>query len=180
MFNDMVRQGFRFSPKEKKNIRRRIGRGDKFIWLRRKLSDRQYKLLKKVKSKNRSISVLDFIDEYKRIYPQGTTASHILGGVGIDEQGLYGIEYSLDSTIRGKGGKAKVVQDARRKIFNLQYLTQPVPGRDIYLTIDSSIQFFVEKELEQTVKKFKAKSGAVIVMNSRDGSIQAMACFPHF
>ena len=48
------------------------------------------------------------------------------------------------------------------------------------MTIDSSIQFFVEKELEATVKKFKARSGAVIVMNSQDGSILAMAGFPHY
>ncbi|MCP5046853.1 MAG: penicillin-binding protein 2 [bacterium] len=182
LFNDIVRHRFKFNTKKKRDIRRRIGRGDKFIWLKRKLSDKEYNRLKKVKEKNRggSRSQLGFIEEYKRIYPQGATASHILGGVGIDEQGLYGIEVSLDSTIRGKGGKAKVVQDARHKVFNLQYLTLPVPGRDIYLTIDSSIQFFVEKELEQTVKAFKARSGAVIVMNSHDGSILAMAGYPHY
>ncbi len=182
LFNDIMRQRFPLTPREKRNIRKRIGRGDKFIWIKRKLSDSQYELLKKVKGqdKNSESSALDFIEEYKRIYPQKATAAHILGGVGIDEQGLYGIEYSLDSSIRGKGGKAKVVQDARRKVFKLQYLTLPVPGKDIYLTIDSSIQFFVEKELEKTIKEFKARKGAVIVMNSETGAILAMAGYPGF
>jgi cell division protein FtsI (penicillin-binding protein 3) len=180
LLNDIARRRFPLTLKQKKNIRRRIGRGDKFIWLKRKLTDREYEILNKVKSKNKGLSELDFIEEYKRIYPQNTIASHILGGVGIDEQGLYGIEYSLDSTIRGMGGKAKVVQDARRKVFKLQYLTPPVPGKDIYLTLDSSVQFFVQRELEKAVKEFKARSGAVIVMNAQDGAILAMAGYPNF
>jgi len=180
LFNDIVRSRFPMDGDLRRNIRRRIGRGDKFIWLKRKLGDREYEILEKIAAGNHGLSSLDFIEEYKRIYPQNSTAAHILGGVGMDEQGLYGIEYSLDSTIRGQGGEVKVVQDARKKIFKLQYLTQPVAGKDIYLTIDSSIQFFVEKELEEAVKNFKARSGAVIVMNSQEGSILAMACYPDF
>lgn len=163
-----------------KNIKERIRRGDKFIWIKRKLSEEEYQRLKKIKDTNKSTSILDFVEEYKREYPQNTTACHILGGVGVDEQGLYGIEYSMDSTIMGKGGEASVQLDARRKVFKLEYLTEPEPGRDIYLTIDSSIQFFVEKELKQTVEKYHAKGGTVIVMDAEDGAILAMAGYPVF
>lgn len=180
LLNDIVRRRFPLSRKARKKIRVRIGRGEKFIWLKRKLSKREYEILEKVRAKNKGLSELDYIEEYKRIYPQNTLASHILGGVGIDEQGLYGIEYGLDSTIRGKGGKAKVVQDARQKVFKLQYLTPPVPGRDVYLTLDSSVQFFVEQELEKAVKENKARAGTVIVMDSQTGDILAMACYPDF
>ena len=114
------------------------------------------------------------------MYPQDTTACHILGGVGIDEQGLYGIEYALDSTIRGMEGEARVTLDARQKAFRLSYLTEPRPGKDIYLTIDSSIQFFVEKELRETVEHYKAKGGTVIVMDVEDGAILAMANYPYY
>lgn len=173
-----IRRQVRLTSEEKANIESRIRRGEKFIWIKRKLSDKEYARLEKIKDTNRSTSVLDFIEEFKRVYPQGTTACHILGGVGVDEQGLYGIEYGLDSTIRGKKGEARVMLDARRKIFKLDYLTEPVPGKDIYLTIDSSIQFFVEKELGETVEKYKAKGGSVIVMDVDDGAVLAMASYP--
>ncbi len=175
-----IRRQIRLTYNERKNIEARIRRGEKFIWIKRKLSQNEYERLKKIKKSNKSSSLLDFVEEYKRVYPQKATACHILGGVGVDEQGLYGIEYSLDTTIRGRGGKARVMRDARRKVFKLSYLSEPVPGRDIYLTIDSAIQFFVEKELKETVKKYKAKSGVVIVMDAGDGAILAMAGYPDY
>lgn len=180
IFNRILRQNIHLTWNDKQNIKKRIKQGDKFIWIKRKLSDTEYQKLKKIASLEGMQSDMDFIEEYKRIYPQNATACHILGGVGIDEQGLGGLEYSLNDTIRGKDCKVKVVQDARRKAFKLQYLEKPRDGKDIYLTIDSSIQFFVEKELETTVKAHHAKSGTVIVMDSRDGAILAMASYPSF
>ena len=165
---------------ERRNIKKRINKNRKFIWIKRKLEDREYEKLKKIKNNLSSKSTLGFIDEYKRIYPQKDLASHALGGVGVDEQGLCGIEYSVDSLIRGKGGKVKVLIDARGKIFEIEYLKQPVAGKDIFLSIDSSIQFFVEKELKRTLEKFRAKKGSVIVMNSKDSSILAMASYPFY
>jgi cell division protein FtsI (penicillin-binding protein 3) len=180
LFKRVLRNKIRLTAQERKNILRRIEGEDKFIWIKRKLTEGEYRKLAKIKSTSRGSSSLDFIEEYKRIYPQQATASHILGGVGIDEQGLAGIEYSLESLIRGKDCKVKVEQDARRKVFSLQYLEEPGDGRDVHLTIDSPVQFFVEKELEDTVKKYHAKSGTVIVMDSRDGAILAMANYPDY
>jgi cell division protein FtsI/penicillin-binding protein 2 len=182
IFNRILKENIHLSRDEKQNIKKRIDQGDKFIWIKRKLPDSEYRRLKNIKSFDevRMQSAVDFIREYQRIYPQNATACHILGGVGIDEQGLGGIEYSLNDILRGKDCKVKVVQDARQKAFKLQYLEKPRDGKDIYLTIDSSIQFFVEKELETAVKKHNAKSGTVIVMDTREGEILAMAGFPHF
>jgi cell division protein FtsI (penicillin-binding protein 3) len=163
---------------EKKNIIRRIRNGDKFIWIKRKLDESEYKKLEPLQTPINGKSRIDFVEEYKRIYPQHETACHILGGVGMDEQGLFGVEYSLESILMGKGGKVEADVDARRKIFKLNYLETPKPGKDIYLTIDSSIQFFIEKELKQTVNQFQAKGGVVIVMNSQTGDILAMASYP--
>ena len=176
----IIRKKIGLTYREKQDIKKRIKRGDKFIWIKRKLSENEYLRLKRLKFDPRYKSHLDFIEEYKRMYPQNVSASHILGGVGIDEQGLSGIEYELDSVIMGKGGKVEVELDARKKIFKYNYLTHPVFGKDIHLTIDSSVQFFVEKELMKTVKKYKAKGGAVIIMDSRDGAILAMASYPHY
>ncbi|MCP4148903.1 MAG: penicillin-binding protein 2 [bacterium] len=175
-----IRREIKISRKETGKIKDRIRRGVKFIWLKRKLSKKEYQRLAKIKKDNKSSSILDFVDEYKRVYPQKSTACHILGGVGVDEQGLYGIEYSLDSTLKGKGGKARVMRDARRKVFKLSYLDEPAFGKDIHLSIDSSIQFFVENALKNTVEKHNAKGGSVIVMDSRNSSVLAMANYPGF
>jgi len=182
LFNRILKLKKRFplSKGDKKNIKNRIRKGDKFIWVKRKLSDKEYKLLKKIKATNKTHAILDFVEEYKRIYPQSSTACHILGGVGIDEQGLYGIEYGIDSTIRGKDGEAEVVLDARHKIFNLQYLTEPAAGKDIHLTINLAAQFFVERELEKAIKKHKAKGGAVVILDVSDGAIIAAASYPNY
>lgn len=181
LFKRVLRSKVNISRKQRKDIEKRIRRGDKFIWIKRKLALWEYERLKKIKETTRArTSALDFLEEYKRTYPQKATAAHILGGVGIDEQGLFGIEYSIDSTIRGANARVKVERDARQKVFNFQYLDEPKTGKDVYLTIDSSVQFFVEKELKETVEKHKAKSGSVIVMDSRDGAILAMANYPDF
>jgi cell division protein FtsI/penicillin-binding protein 2 len=167
-------------PEKIRAIRKRILNGEKFIWIKRQLDDGEYSVLKKIGEKNTAASIIGFIDEYKRIYPQKETAAHILGGVGIDEQGLYGIEYELDDILAGKGGSVEVLVDARRKIFNFQYLDQPRSGKDIHLTIDSTVQFFIEKELEKVISEFQAKGGTVLVMNSMDGSVIAMASYPSY
>ncbi|MDQ1354911.1 MAG: hypothetical protein QG657_5220 [Acidobacteriota bacterium] len=179
LFKD-IKQKIVLTAEERKNIEDRIRRSEKFIWIKRKLPPEEYESLKKIKDSNKSNSNLDFVEEYKRVYPQDTIACHVLGGVGLDEQGLYGLEYELDDTMRGTPGKARVMRDARRKAFKLSYLNEPLPGRDVYLTIDSSIQFFVERELQKTVEQYEARGGTVIVMDSRDGAILTMASYPAF
>lgn len=179
LFKDIKREIY-LSAAEKKNIEDRLRRGEKFTWIKRKLSPEEYEALKKIKDSNKSSSTLDFVEEYKRVYPQNTTACHILGGVGLDEQGLYGLEYELEPILRGTPGKARVMRDARRKAFKLSYLNEPMPGRDAYLTIDSSIQFLVERELKKAVEQYEAAGGSVIVMDTRDGAILAMAGYPDF
>jgi cell division protein FtsI/penicillin-binding protein 2 len=165
---------------QKINISKRIRRGEKFIWIKRKLSDDEYLKIRPLALSNDAAGTIDFIDEYRRVYPQKRIASHILGGVGVDEQALGGIETSLDSEIKGRGGKLKVLIDARKKIFQFKVMEQPVTGRDIRLSIDSGLQFFVEKELAAAVEKYQAAGGAVIVMNSRDGQVLAMASNPDY
>lgn len=181
-----IRRKIRFHDSKESNwqalvdIRKRIKAGKKFIWIKRKLYDSEYERLKKIEVDANYKSELNFLEEYKRIYPQGAIASHVLGGVGIDEQGLAGIEFELDSIIKGKGSKIEVLIDARKKKFSHEFLIRPVPGKDIYLTIDSAVQFFVERELRKTVKKYKASGGCVVIMNSKDGSILAMAGYPDY
>lgn len=162
------------------DIKRRIKEGKSFTWIKRKLTDSEYEILKRVKIEPNGKSELNFLEEYKRIYPHGLIASHVLGGVGIDEQGLAGVEFELNSLIKGRGSKVEVLIDARKKKFSQEYVIFPVPGKDIYLTIDSALQFIVERELRETVTKYKARGGSVIVMRSQDGAVLAMAGYPDY
>jgi cell division protein FtsI/penicillin-binding protein 2 len=165
---------------QKIKVIKRIRRGEKFIWLKRKLTDEEYQKILPLALNKQTAGTIDFIDEFRRVYPQKKIASHILGGVGMDEQALGGIETSLDSEIRGRGGKIKMLIDARKKIFQFKYLEQPVAGKDIHLSIDAALQFLVERELAATAEKYQAAGGAVIVLNSADAQILAMASYPDY
>ncbi|HSQ35706.1 MAG TPA: penicillin-binding protein 2, partial [Candidatus Binatia bacterium] len=179
VFRDFCRR-IALDNSQKINVNKRIRRGEKFIWLKRKLTEEEYQRLQPLVLNKPTAGTIDFIDEYRRVYPQKKIAAHILGGVGMDEQALGGIETSLDAEIKGRGGRLKVLIDARKKIFQFKYLEQPVAGKDIHLSIDAALQFLVERELAETVEKYRAAGGAVIVMNSLDGQILAMASCPDY
>ena len=125
-----------------------------------------------------------FIDEdSKRYYPNGSLASHVLGFVGVDDQGLSGIEMSLDSTLKGIPGKIMNEVDVlgRQISFSKERHVDAIDGYDIYLTIDETIQHFTEKALEQAVLDDNLKEGAAaIVMDPNTGEVLAMASFPNF
>jgi cell division protein FtsI (penicillin-binding protein 3) len=178
-FRKVVKK-IKLSSGKRKEIIERIKRGNRFIWLKRKLSDREYLKLKSLNKQSRHDTPIFFVDEYRRIYPQEERAAHILGGVGIDEQGLAGLEYEMDSQIKGHGGLVNGMVDARQKVFNLEYIEFPETGKDVYLTIDSTLQYFVEQELRKSVRSYNAKGGAVIVMDTMSGAILAMASYPFY
>jgi len=165
---------------QRMNIIKRIRRGEKFIWIKRKLTDEEFLKIRPLALDKETAGTIDFIDEYRRVYPQKKLASHILGGVGIDEQALGGIETSLDPEIKGRGGKLKVLIDARKKIFQFKVMEQPLTGRDIHLSIDSGLQFFVERVLAAAVERSGGAGGTIIVLDSRDGQVLAMASNPDY
>ena len=178
-FRNVVKK-IKMPSSKQKEIVERIKRGNRFIWLKRKLSENEHQALQYVNDHSENSTPIFFVDEYKRIYPREERAAHILGGVGIDEQGLAGLEYEMDSQIKGHGGLVNGMVDARQKVFNLEYLEYPESGKDVFLTIDSTLQYFVEQELEKNVRQHNAKGGAVIVMDSQSGAILAMASYPFY
>lgn len=125
---------------------------------------------------------VDFIEEHRRVYPRGALAANVIGYVGVDGTGLAGIEHSFDSHVRGRAGKVTVLKDARRGMYLVggEGQNRPVDGNDVVLTIDSVIQFIVEKALLTSVERYRAAGGAAVVMDARDGAILAMASAPTF
>jgi cell division protein FtsI (penicillin-binding protein 3) len=120
-----------------------------------------------------------FQKENRRVYPQHALAASVLGYVDVDEKGLGGIEYSLDSTIRGRPGKMMVVADGRRRSYDSSE-SAPQPGGSVTLTIDETIQYIAEKELAAGIEATHAKHGTVVVQDPNTGELLAVANWPSF
>lgn len=125
---------------------------------------------------------ITLVDEPKRHYPGGTFAANLLGFVGTDNEGLAGIEQQAQQILAGTPGAFVVEQDpAGRPIPQAeQRYEPPIPGRDVFLTIDSEIQYRAEKVLADAVVQYKAKGGAIIVIDVKTGEILAAANNPTF
>jgi cell division protein FtsI (penicillin-binding protein 3) len=117
--------------------------------------------------------------ESKRYYPKRELAAQTLGYVGLDDEGLGGLERSFDSRLRGKPGKMLISLDARRKWFG-RVERRPEPGENLVLTIDEKIQYIAERELDAAMKQTHAIAGTAIVENPRTGEILALANYPTF
>lgn len=145
-----------------------------FCWVKRKVSDEEAARLRGLNLKG-----IYFQKEAKRFYPKRELAAHIVGYVGLDDDGLAGQEYALNEQVKGRAGRALVATDARRQNFRSQGW-EGQPGKDVVLTLDQTIQYIVEKELRAAVQKRQAAGGTVIVQNPNTGEILAMANEPTF
>ena len=117
--------------------------------------------------------------EPKRYYPNGSLASHVLGYVGLDGQGLGGVEQFYNTKISGESGRLFLERDARGKPYE-SFEIASKPGQTIVLTIDQSIQYIAEQTLNAAVQRSRAKSGTVIVLEPKSGEILALANAPSF
>ena len=119
--------------------------------------------------------------EYKRHYPSGPIASHILGFTNVDDTGIEGIEYSHQDELAGKTGSRRVIRDGKgRVIEDIAYIREPQDGRDLTLSIDSKIQYIAFTHLKKAVEEHKAKAGAIVVLDVQTGEVLALANMPTF
>jgi len=149
-----------------------------FVWLKRKVGKEESSRIRAAK-----LPGVYMLSEKKRIYPKGALASQVLGFVGIDNQGLSGIELGFDRYLKGEEGMIVTESDPRGiEILGAtgRLLQAQTPGLNIYLTIDETIQYIAEREIEAAVTKYRADSGTVIVMDAKSGEILALASKPDF
>ncbi len=148
-----------------------------FEWLGRKLD---LKTAQKIKSLN--LSGVFLLEESKRFYPLQTIAPHLLGFTGIDNQGLTGIEKSYDDQLKGTTGRIIVEQDAIGQDVPepLHKYLPPKQGSSLVLTIDETIQQFVERELDKIVLRYQPKLAVIVVMDPGTGEILAIGNRPTF
>ncbi len=148
--------------------------------------------------KELSLAGADFEIRTDRVYEYPGYASHILGRTGEipaenweyyrelgyemnDTVGLDGCEYAFENYLRGVDGVKVVVEDAQGNIISEKIETEPVPGQDVYLTIDINLQIAAEDGLEENVKMYKAsESGAIVAMDPSTGQLLALASYPTY
>ena len=119
--------------------------------------------------------------EYRRYYPMGAAASHVLGFTGIDDTGQEGLELAFDDTLSGETGARRVVKDRLGRIVEKLERVRPArAGRDVVLSIDRRIQSLAWRALAQAVRKHSARAGSAVVLDVRTGEVLAVANLPSF
>ena len=146
-----------------------------FVYIERQADPAQAAALQRLK-----IAGFGFYPEERRSYPQGSVAAQVLGYVGIDGNGLAGLELQFDHQLSGRAGQETIVKDPAGRVIDVQQQRPERPGRDVFLTLDHSIQANAEEVLRQTVEKWHAKSASAVVLDPRTGGVLAMAVQPGY
>ena len=156
---------------------KKLDRDSGFVYIARKVDMENATALEAMK-----LEGVGFLDDSRRMYPSGELACQVLGFVGLDGQGLAGIEKRYDDVLGGRAGVLLGERDpyGRQIPGGVQKSIDSVDGHDIVLTIDKDIQYHAQLELSAAVKKWAAKSGSVVVMNPQTGEIYAMASTPGY
>ena len=147
-----------------------------FVWLRRQMDEQ---VVKEIMALN--IKGIYTIKEYKRLYPEGESAAHIVGFTNVEDKGQEGVELIFQNQLSGKAGARRVIKDRLgRVVEDVGQLTPPVDGEDLQLSIDSKVQFFAYQKLREAVLQNKAKAGSVVVLDAQSGEILALANYPSY
>lgn len=145
-----------------------------FAWVARKLDPDTAERVRELNLKG-----IYFQKEFKRFYPNSDLAAHVLGYVGTDDAGLGGLESEFDDELHGTPGHMLTALDAKRHALGSEE-SEPMPGENLVLTIDSNIQYMAERVLDEQVAKVKALHGTIVVQDPHTGQILALAVSPRF
>ena len=162
-----------------------IAQGGGFVWVKRRLEHAEYEAVRAVIREKGYSDCLGFQNEAKRYYPNDALAANVLGFVGIDDKGLDGVEQALDPLLKGEVREERLTVDGqRRPIFDSIFFSRRTYRGDYcktaVLTIDSTIQFMVEQELDRAMAENNPTSITAVVMNPKTGEILAMASRPSY
>jgi cell division protein FtsI (penicillin-binding protein 3) len=156
----------------------RLNTDRRFNWIERKLGIEYTRGIKDLKIKG-----IGFAPEVKRYYPKGSLASHIIGFVNVDNNGLEGVEQRYDKYLASRSEKAYVFRDAKGNVLSDGQgfsLSREIKGNNLVLTIDEGLQYILEKNLDAAFWHWKAASATAIMMDPYTGEILAMANRPTF
>ena len=158
-------------------LQRKLADEDKtFVWIRRQLDW----------DIGQQIAALDIPGiyqrkEYKRQYPEGESAAHVVGFTNVEDKGQEGMELAFNDLLAGRAGSRRVIKDRMgRVVEGVGEVVPPMDGRDMQLSIDSKVQFFAYQKLRDQVIAHKAKAGSVVVLDAVTGEVLALANYPSY
>ena len=147
-----------------------------FVWLQRQL---EWDVGQKIAALK--IKGIYQRKEYKREYPEGEAAAHVVGFTNVEDKGQEGMELAFNDLLAGKSGSRRVIKDRMgRVVEGVGEDLLPVDGRDMELSIDSKVQFFAYQKLRDQVIAQKAKAGSVVVLDAITGEVLALANYPSY
>ena len=147
-----------------------------FVWVKRQVDE----------SVARQITALNIKGiyqrkEYRREYPEGESAVHVVGFTNVEDKGQEGVELAFNKELSGRNGSRRVIKDRMgRAVEDVGDQTPPLDGQDIHLSIDSKMQFFAYQKLRAAVLEHKAKAGSVVVLDAMTGEVLALTNYPSY
>ncbi len=154
----------------------RLADNPNFVWLRRQVDENVAKAVRDL-----GVKGIHEVREYKRKYPEGEAAAHVVGFTNVEDRGQEGVELAFQKELAGRDGTRRVIKDRLgRVIEDVGDSTAPVEGQDIGLAVDSKVQFFAYQRIRDAVAANKAKAGSVVVLDAQTGEVLALANFPSY
>lgn len=165
-------------------IESKIRPDKRFTWINRKLSPDAAERVRTVigvgqPGKAAQMKGFGLVEEAKRVYPKGRLASHVIGAVGLDNQPLEGIERLYDRYLKTSGGKVYLARDASGRMLS-SGVEMETKGNDVVLTIDETLQFITEQELDRAMSQWRAAAATAIIMDPYSGEVLALANRPDY
>ena len=146
------------------------------VWLRRQMDDATGKKIKEL-----GIHGIYTTMEYKRMYPQGEAAAHVVGFTNVENTGQEGVELTFNTHLGGKNGTRRVIKNGQGQVVEgIGDLVPPEEGKDLQLSIDSKVQYFAYQRLREAVLQNKAAAGSVVVLDAQTGDVLALANYPSY
>jgi cell division protein FtsI (penicillin-binding protein 3) len=159
-----------------KELEGRLDDNQNFVWLRRQVDEPVAKEVLALGLKG-----VHQVPEYKRRYPEGEAAAHVVGFTNLEDKGQEGVELAFQRDLAGRDGTRRVIKDRLgRVVEDIGDSVQPLDGRDIELSVDSKVQFFAYQRIRDAVAEHHAKAGSVVVLDAQTGEVLALSNYPSF
>ncbi len=158
------------------DLKAKLAEDSNFVWLKRQIDEGVAQQVATL-----GIKGVYTRKEYRRQYPEGEAAAHVVGFTNTDDKGQEGVELAFNSQLGGKSGTRRVIKDRLgRVVEDIGETVAPTDGKDIQLSVDSKVQFFAYQKLRDAVNQHKAKAGSVVVLDVQTGEVLALANYPSY
>lgn len=159
------------------DLKKRLENEDKtFVWVKRQVDEPVAKQIAAL-----AIEGIYQRREYKREYPEGEAAAHVVGFTNVEDRGQEGVELAFNQQLSGKNGSRRVIKDRLgRVVEDVRDVIPPLDGPDLQLSIDSKVQYFAYQKVREAVLSNKARAGSAVVLDTVTGEVLALANYPSF